>query len=109
MELNNKQIGENIRIFRTLRGYSQHGLAAKIGKTQNWLHKIEKGELAITIDYINEIAKELDVDAQQLVFAIPQQIFNNCTQSGNYNQYIINSEELYKLLIDVLKNIERKL
>lgn len=48
MKLNIKLIGDNIRIARVVRGYSQEGLANKIGKSQNCLQRVEKGELDIT-------------------------------------------------------------
>lgn len=44
-----EQMGENIRIARVFRGYSQEGLANKMGKSQNWLQRVEKGEVDMNI------------------------------------------------------------
>jgi ribosome-binding protein aMBF1 (putative translation factor) len=104
-----EKIGENVRIARTIRGYSQEGLAAKIGKSQNWLQKVEKGEVDLTITCINELAKELELSPQQLIFTIPSQVFNNCHQSGNNNNYINNSDDLIKQMIEVLNMLKNKL
>jgi ribosome-binding protein aMBF1 (putative translation factor) len=52
MKLDLKQIGDNIRIARVVRGYSQDGLANKIGKSQNWLQRVEKGEVDLSISCI---------------------------------------------------------
>jgi transcriptional regulator with XRE-family HTH domain len=57
----NIKLGENLRILRTIKGYSQDGLANKIGKSQNWLQKIEKGEIDIPLSCLNDISKELGV------------------------------------------------
>lgn len=107
MELN--KIGENVRIARTIKGYSQEGLANKIGKSQNWLQKVEKGEIDLSVTCITELAKELELTPEQLIFAIPHQVFNNCKQSGNNNHYINNSDVLFKQLLELLKTIEHKL
>jgi transcriptional regulator with XRE-family HTH domain len=57
--MTNTQIGENLRILRILKNYSQEGLANKLSKTQNWLQKIEKGEIDIPLSCLTELSKEL--------------------------------------------------
>lgn len=57
----NEKLGENIRIFRTIKGYSQEGLANKLGKSQNWLQKIEKGEIDIPLSCLTELSEELGI------------------------------------------------
>jgi ribosome-binding protein aMBF1 (putative translation factor) len=45
MELELKKVGDNIRIARAIKGYSQEGLANALGKTQNWIQNMS-GEYA---------------------------------------------------------------
>ncbi len=61
MKLDLKLIGENIRVARAVRSYSQDGLANKLGKSQNWLQRVEKGEVDLSINIIESIAQELDM------------------------------------------------
>lgn len=103
------KIGENIRLIRTLKGYSQEGLANKLGKSQNWIQKIEKGEIDVSIKNLEEISKELDIDIEQLITFESKQIFNKCNQSGTFNNCVINSEQLFTTLIEIIKKIETKL
>ncbi len=62
------RIGKNIRIARAIRGYSQGSLAKSVGKSQNWLQKVEKGEVEISVSCMRQLAEELNVDAQQMMF-----------------------------------------
>jgi len=107
MDIN--KIGENIRIARTIRGYSQEGLANALGKSQNWLQKVEKGEIDLSVNNISAISNELGVQPEFLLFSTPQQVFNNCKQSGTFNNCVINSENLVEKLSKILSKIESKL
>lgn len=112
MKLDLKLIGENIRIARVVRNYSQDGLANKLGKSQNWLQKVEKGEVDLSINIIENIAQELNIPSSQLLYTQAGQIFNNCTIGNNaqsFNQCIFNSEELIEKLTKALFSLEKKL
>lgn len=98
-----EKIGDNLRIIRTIKGYSQEGLANKIGKSQNWLQKIEKGESDINVSCIEEICKELEIPTEFIFTFEPKQIFNNCQQSGTFNNCVINSETLLTKIYEILK------
>ncbi|GAB1447741.1 MAG: helix-turn-helix domain-containing protein [Bacteroidetes bacterium] len=107
MEL--EKIGNNIRIARTIKGYSQEGLAKAIGKSQNWLQKVEKGELDISLTTLNELSKELNVQAEFLLFSSPSQIFNNCNLSGTFNNCVVNSESFLEKINKLIETIEKRL
>jgi transcriptional regulator with XRE-family HTH domain len=105
MKLDLKLIGNNVRIARAVRGYSQEGLANKIGKSQNWLQRVEKGEVDLCISAIEQIAQELNIPSSQLLYTLTTQILNNCTINNNtqrFNQSVISSEELLANLTKVL-------
>ena len=77
MKLSPELIGKNIPIARTIKGYSQEGLAKSVNKSQNWLQKAEKGELDFTLSCINNLAVVLEVEPEWLILNEPQNIFNN--------------------------------
>ncbi|MCC7298758.1 MAG: helix-turn-helix transcriptional regulator [Bacteroidia bacterium] len=101
-------MGNNIRTFRTLRGISQEGLAAQLKKSQNWVQKIEAGEIDITISNLEAIATVLNVEPNMLMTFNPAQIFNNCSNfQGNYINYNIQAE--LSTISDILQEIKKKL
>jgi transcriptional regulator with XRE-family HTH domain len=112
MKLDLKLIGENIRIARVVRCYSQDGLANKLGKSQNWLQRVEKGEVDLSINIIESIAQELDMPSSQLLYTLAGKILDNCTIGKNaqsFNQCIFNSEELIERLTKAIITLEKKL
>lgn len=112
MKLDLKLIGENIRIARVVRSYSQDGLANKLGKSQNWLQRVEKGEVDLSINTVESIAQELEMPSSQILYTLAGQILNNCIIANNaqsLNQYVFNSDELIQKLTKALLSIEKKL
>jgi DNA-binding XRE family transcriptional regulator len=60
--------GENpIKVWRTYRGLTQHGLAEKTGLSQSYLAMMETGEREGTVKALRQIAKALKVDIDDLV------------------------------------------
>jgi transcriptional regulator with XRE-family HTH domain len=99
--MTNTQIGENLRILRILRNYSQEGLANKLGKTQNWLPKIEKGEIDIPLSCFTELSKELGVSIDFIITFEKTQILNK--------EPIIEQDKTLNEILQLLKKIENKL
>lgn len=64
----NTSIGDKIRILRTIRGYSQKGLAILSGLKQENISYLESNKFRKKIDEekLNRIAKALNVTVQEL-------------------------------------------
>ncbi len=94
-----------------MKGITQQGLGMLMEKSQNWVQKLEKGEIDVNLSTIKNLAEQLEVEPNQLLFNYPQQIFNNCTQSGSgtFHNCVVNSEEIIEKLIRVLTKIDSKL
>ena len=66
-------IGERIRIYRTRRGLSQIKLANLIGRSENWLSQIERGERPIQrLGPLAELARVLEVPMTELIGTDPK-------------------------------------
>lgn len=62
-----RRIGRNIAALRTLRGWSQKGLAARVDVTRGRLSKWEGGEHAPPVEKLMALARELAVGLDHLV------------------------------------------
>src|SRR6266516_5237949 len=56
-------VGERIAHYRRRRGMSQLVLAGRLGRSESWVSKVERGERRIDrLSVIQEVAKTLDVE-----------------------------------------------
>ena len=60
-DLDYKEIGENIRKYRRIRGLKQKELAARIGKTDQHISHIENGS-SVSLSTLVKISNVLEVD-----------------------------------------------
>ena len=63
-------LGANVRAERHRRALTQEALAEELGITPRYLAAIERGERNLTLDSIEALAAQLDVDPHSL-FARP--------------------------------------
>ena len=61
-----KIIGEQIVVFRKLRGLTQTELAEMVGKDRQYLYKIEKGRVTPNIVTLSIIASALKISLSEL-------------------------------------------
>lgn len=104
-------IGNKIRIFRELKGYTQENMADMLKMTVNGYAKIERGESDVNTTKLEQIAKTLGVQAEDITNFDAKLIFHNHTNNKEvYNaSYFYNTEqkELYeRLLSEKDKRIE---
>lgn len=101
-------IGENIRIIREMKGYSQEYMAAMLDMSQSGYSKIEMGVSQLSIAKLEKISDILEHDMNNLLQSRDGQtnIFNNS------NHAIVNSmienlhsenKEIYDRLIHQLR------
>lgn len=61
-----KAVGENIRQFRILKGFSQATLSYDANIPKNQVGRIERGEISTSISTLYKICKALGVDIKDL-------------------------------------------
>jgi transcriptional regulator with XRE-family HTH domain len=77
--MENSAIGHNISLYRKMRGVKAAELAEKLGLKEAAYTRYERGEGAITIKMVRQIAEILKVDPLHLI-ALPP---GSLTESGN--------------------------
>jgi transcriptional regulator with XRE-family HTH domain len=113
----NQIIGEKIRKIRNVKGYNQEYMAQRLSISQRAYSKLERGEIKIDWDRINDIAEVLEVDPITLVNGEDVITFNNCHQSGKQNTinnyFSDEMKKTYDILIaekdKIIKMLEEKI
>lgn len=62
-----KVLGAQVRDLRVARRLSQEGLAEELGVSTRYLAGIERGERNLTLDSVDALAEQLEVEAQSLI------------------------------------------
>lgn len=102
-----------IKKARELRNYTQEYMAQQLGMTQQNYSKLEKGEIGLSVERLEEVCKILDIRLEDLEKIDEKLIFQNNTFSFadgssniNYadNQLFVNTiKHLYEELIKQLR------
>lgn len=104
------EIGEKIRKIRELKGYTQDYMANVLEISQRAYSKIERNETKLDWDRISKISKTLEIEPVDLINFNDSMVFNNCSQSGkfeNNNNYI--SEKLIDLYDKRISYLEEEI
>jgi transcriptional regulator with XRE-family HTH domain len=68
-------IGQRIALIRRRRGLSQANLAARVGRSESWLSKVERGDRPIErLGILGELASVLDVPVSELTGDPPRAV-----------------------------------
>ena len=62
----NKQLGARIRYLRQQKNWSMEDLALEAGINRNYLCDLERGSRNPTVNILNKIAKDLDINLSTL-------------------------------------------
>jgi transcriptional regulator with XRE-family HTH domain len=97
------RIAEKIRKLRELKGYKQETMAKKMGLTTNGYGKIERGESAITVDRLDQIAQVLEVSTLDILQFDDNFVYNitnmhHSATNGIVNNYSLSDEERAALM-----------
>jgi transcriptional regulator with XRE-family HTH domain len=80
-------IGERIAVYRRRRGLSQTKLAHLVGRSENWLSQIERGERPIQrLGPLAELAKVLEVPMTELIGTEPKAVRDPAEQHAAVEQ-----------------------
>jgi transcriptional regulator with XRE-family HTH domain len=62
-----KGLGRAVRRLRAGRGYSQEGFADEVGVHRTYMGAVERGEVNISLDNIERVARGLGLSVSQLL------------------------------------------
>lgn len=116
--LENNAIGRNISMYRKMRGVKAIELAEKLGLKEAGYTRYERGDGAITIKMVKQIAEALKVDPINLIALPPGSVIDSGNNSPNAavalnsnNLQTINENQLQLTLklIDSVTTLNEKL
>ena len=108
--LENKTIGRNISMYRKLRGIKAVDVADQLGIKEASYTRYERGEAAITIDIIQQIAEILKVDPLMILSVSP----SNFIENGNSPHSVVtlyssnwqtSNEQQNQMMLKLMENI----
>lgn len=100
-----KEIGNNIKTARILKGLTQEYVAERLDKSINFISLLERGQTGLSINSIIDICNILEID--------PNAIFNGLINCNSEDEIIINSicslsSEDKKIVNDLIEYILKK-
>lgn len=93
--MNNKYIGENIKIYRERRSLTQRELGDKIGKTWEMISRYERGESS-PLNQLDNLADALNIDPRDLLRDSSSQVDNYSTNKVPYFTSIPKDKDFTK-------------
>mgnify|MGYP002755027348 CR=1 FL=1 len=82
------KINDKVRLIRELRNWSQENMAQKLGMSTNGYAKLERGETRLNIPRLEQIAKLLQIDLNELLSIDERSVIclvnENSQHSNNY-------------------------
>jgi transcriptional regulator with XRE-family HTH domain len=107
------KIGNKIKKIRALKNYTQEYMAQSLNISLNGYGRLERDEVEITVNRLEDIAKILEMDLLQVLGFDENKIFNiNYNHNHNQNNHalaIIQNDEGFKMLITHLQEENKDL
>ena len=113
--LTSMKIGNKIKKIRELKNYTQEYMAQSLNISLNGYGRLERDEVEITVNRLEDIAKVLDMDLLQVLGFDENKFFNiSYSHNHNHNQNnhalaIIQNDEGFKMLITHLQEENKDL
>jgi len=102
------KVGNKIKKIRELRNFTQDYMAGKLNMSISNYSKIERDEIPITLDRLEEISQVLKVKYNDILSFDEKNVFN-FINSPNSNGYINHQYNMPKDLDTIFKEIFKRL
>lgn len=102
IKIDQSVVGQNIAIIRKRRNIKASDIAQTLQMSQSNYTKYERGEINITLGFLNQIAEKLNVRVVDLLISNPDNIFENIHNS--YDQCKLTSQTTNADVLSMLKN-----
>ncbi len=109
MHLDNLMVGQNIAKFRKLKDLKAYDVAEQLGMKETTYTKYERGETAITIDFIQKVAEILEVNPLAIISATPGNFLHSITNSSiaiqENSTFQTMNEKQMAIMLKLLENV----
>lgn len=96
MEAISDYTGRQIKTYRKMRGLTLQNLADRINKSRATVSKYESGDIILDIETLDEIAKALNVELEQLVSNPEQRNKDYIVDAGELSEGFIKHNPFYE-------------
>lgn len=102
-------IGQNIAKFRKLKDIKAFDMAERLGMKEATYTKYERGETAITIEFVQKVAEILEVDPIQIITTSPGNILENIQNSSiaiqHHSTFQTYNEQQAQLMLQLMESV----
>ena len=109
MELDNLTIGQNIAKFRKIKDLKAFDIAERLGMKEAAYTKYERGETAITIEFVQKVAEILEMNPLQILTTSPSNILENITNSPiaiqHHSTFQTYNEQQSQLMLKLIESV----
>jgi len=102
IKINQTIVGQNIAIIRKRRNIKASDIAQRLQMSESNYTKYERGEINITLEFLNQIAENFNVKVIDLLISNPDNIFENIHNS--YDQHKLTFQTTNAEVLSMLKN-----
>lgn len=107
--MDNLTIGQNIAKFRKLKDIKAFDMADRLGMKEAAYTKYERGETAITIDFVQKIAEILEINPLQILTTSPSNILENIQHSSiaiqHHSTFQTYNEQQIQLMLKLVESV----
>ncbi len=109
MRIDNKTVGQNISKFRRLKEIKAFDIAHQLGMKEAAYTKHERGETAISIDFIQKVAEILEINPLAIISATQGNFLQSITNSQiaiqENSTFQTSNEKQTALMLKLLENV----